>query len=113
VDGYFDLSTNKWESLDPNNRKPGPGSNTTYVVRGWEFDDQGADTALVNAKARLRSQVSEAVTAAKLKGAQEVKAAKFFAEIGYTFSPSIRDETTSAAAVKYLKDTPAAPPVPK
>ena len=38
VDGYFDLSTNKWESLDPNNAKPGPGPNTTYVVRGWEFD---------------------------------------------------------------------------
>lgn len=113
VDGYFDLSTNKWESLDPNNRKPGPGSNTTYVVRGWDFDDQAADTALIAAKAKLRGQINDAVTAAKLKGAQEVKAPKFFAEIGYSFSPSISDESTSAAAIKYLKDAPAAPPVPK
>lgn len=113
VDGYFDLSTGKWESLDPNNRKPGPGSSTTYVVRGWDFDDQAADTALLAAKAKLRSQINEAVTAAKLKGAQEVKAAKFFAEIGYSFSPSISDETASAAAVKYLKEAPAAAPMPK
>jgi len=113
VDGYFDLGTGKWESLDPSNRKPGPGSNTTYVVRGWDFDELGADTALSSAKARVRTQINEAITAAKLKGAQEVRASKFFAEIGYTYSPSISDETTSAAAVKYLKEAPAAPPVPK
>lgn len=113
VDGYFDLSTGKWESLDPTNRKPGPGSATTYVVRGWDFDVSVSDTGLLAAKARLNTQINEAVTAAKLKGAQEVKAAKFFAEIGYAYSPSISDATTSAAAVKYLKDAPAAPPVPK
>jgi len=113
VDGYFDLSSGKWESLDPGNRKPGPGTNTTYVVRGWEFDTGAADTTLIAAKGKLQSQINEAVNAAKLKGAQEVKASKFFAEIGYSVSPSISDESTSAAAVKYLKEVPAAPPVPK
>jgi hypothetical protein len=111
VDGYYDLATQKWESLDPNNKKPGPGANTTYVVRGWDFEDQANDAALLAAKSRLRNDINTALTAAKLKGAQEVKAARFFTEIGYSFSPSISDETTSAAAVKYLKDNPA--PAPK
>lgn len=111
VDGYFDLATKKWESLDPNNRKPGPGPNTTYVVRGWEFDELANDAALLAAKSVLRNDINTALTAAKLKGAQEVKAARFFTEIGYSFSPSISDETASAAAVKYLKDAPA--PAPK
>lgn len=112
VDGYYDLATGKWESLDPNNRKPGPTSNTTYVVRGWDFDDQASDSALLNAKARLRDSIKKALDEAKLKGAQEVKAARFFTEIGYSFSPSISDETTSGAAVKYLKEAPP-PPAPK
>jgi hypothetical protein len=111
VDGYYDLATQKWESLDPNNKKPGPGQNTTYVVRGWDFDELANDAALLAAKSRLRDQINTALAAAKLKGAQEVKAARFFTEIGYSFSPSISDETTSAAAVKYLKDNPA--PAPK
>lgn len=111
VDGYFDLATEKWESLDPNNKKPGPGPNTTYVVRGWEFDELANDAALLASKSKLRDKINTALTAAKLKGAQEVKAARFFTEIGYSFSPSISDETTSAAAVKYLKDNP--PPAPK
>lgn len=111
VDGYFDLSTNKWESLDPSNRKPGPGPNTTYVVRGWDIGSANGDP-LDKAKGELRTQINNALTEAKLKGAQEVKANKFLSEIGYSFSPSISDETVGAAAVKYLKDTPA-PTTPK
>lgn len=110
VDGYFDLSTGKWESLDPNVRKPGPGANTTYVVRGWDFDAVPGDP-LTKAKGDLRTQINNALTEAKLKGAQEIKANKFLTEIGYSFSPSISDETVNAAAVKYLRDTP--PPEPK
>lgn len=111
VDGYFDLGTGKWESLDPNNRKPGPGSNTTYVVRGWEWDGASGDP-LTAAKGNLRTLLNTALTEAKTKGAQEVKATKFLSEIGYSFSPSISDETVSAAAVKYLKE-PTAPAPPK
>jgi hypothetical protein len=111
VDGYFDLGTGKWESLDPTNRKPGPGSNTTYVVRGWEWDGASGDP-LTNAKAGLRDKLTAALTEAKTKGAQEVRAAKFLSEIGYSFSPSISDETVSAAAVKYLKGPAAAPDAP-
>jgi hypothetical protein len=110
VDGYFDLSTRKWESLDPNNRKPGPGANTTYVVRGWEFDLNAADAALNAAKGDLNNAIRNALQDATTKGAQQVKASKFFAEIGYAFSPSISDETVNAAAVKFLKEPPAAPP---
>ncbi len=112
VDGYYDLGTEKWESLDPTNRKPGPGSNTTYVVRGWEWDGASGDP-LTAAKGNLRTLMNTALTEAKTKGAQEVKAAKFLSEIGYSFSPSISDETISAAAVKYLKQAPAAPMPPK
>lgn len=112
VDGYFDLGTNKWESLDPKNTKPGPGVNTTYVVRGWAFDTNVGD-GLATQKAELFSRIQTAVNDAKLKGAQEVKAAKFLAEIGYAYSPSISDETTSAAAVKYMKDAAPPPPAPK
>jgi uncharacterized protein (UPF0333 family) len=111
VDGYFDLSTNKWESLDPNVTKPGPTAVTTYVVRGWDFDTTSGD-ALSNAKGVLRTSINTALTDAKTKGAQEVKASKFFAEIGYPVSPSVSDETVAAAAVKYLKETPA-PSTPK
>lgn len=108
VDGYWDLSTGKWESLDPNNRKPGPGPNTTYVVRGWDADPPNGDP-LLKARGELRTQINNALTEAKLKGAQEVKATKFLSEIGYSFSPSISDETVSAAMVKYIKDTPTTP----
>lgn len=101
VDGYLDMSTGKWESLDPANRKPGPGATTTYVVRGWDFDSSTVDPLNAD-KGNLRSMINNALNDAKSKGAQEVKAAKFLSEIGYSFSPAISDETVNAAAVKYL-----------
>lgn len=110
VDGYYDLSTGKWESLDPTNRKPGPGANTTYVVRGWDADPPPGDP-LLKARGDLRTLMNNALTEAKLKGAQEIKGNKFLAEIGYSFSPSISDETINAALVKYIKDI--APSQPK
>lgn len=110
VDGYFDLSTGKWESLDPTNSKPGPGANTTYVVRGWDADPPPGDP-LLKARGDLRTLMNNAVTEAKSKGAQEIKATKFLSEIGYPFSPSISDETVNAALVKYVRDI--APPQPK
>lgn len=111
VDGYYDLGTRKWESLDPNNRKPGPGTNTTYVVRGWDFNSNVGDGLAVQ-KTELNGQIEAALKEAKTKGAQEVKAAKFLSEIGYSYSQSISDETTSAAAVKYMKGPAAAPDAP-
>ncbi len=111
VDGYYDLGTDKWVSLDPNNRKPGPGTNTTYVVRGWDFNSNVGD-GLTEEKAKLFGRINAAVTEAKTKGAQEARAAKFLSEIGYSYSPSISDETTSAAAVKFMKGPAAAPDAP-
>jgi hypothetical protein len=111
VDGYFDLSTGKWESLDPANSKPGPGANTTYVVRGWDADPPPGDP-LLKARGDLRTLMNTALTEAKLKGAQEIRAIKFLSEIGYSVSPSISDESVNAALVKYIKDI-APPPNPK
>jgi hypothetical protein len=112
VDGYFDLSSGKWEGVDAKTTKPGPTSNTTFVIRGWEFESSAGDPTLNNAKSILRNTINKAVDEAKVKGAQEVRAARFLAEIGYKVDKNVSDETVNFAVAKYLKEaTP--PPMPK
>lgn len=104
VDGYFNLSTRKWESLDPNNKKPGPTQSTTYAVKGWIPE---SSSALADKVAAVAGAINTAGDEAKAKGCKEVKALEFFPAIGIKISPNASDATAAQAAVKYLRDEPA------
>ncbi len=112
VDGYFDLATNKWETPDPKNKKPGPSQSTTYVIRGW-MPDAGSTDGLAAEKSVLITKINNAIQEAKLKGAQEVRALKFFPELGYPTSSGINDNTINTAAIKYLSVATPKPVDPK
>jgi hypothetical protein len=105
VDGYFDLATKKWESLDPKNKTPGPNQSTTYAVKGW-VPSPNAGSYLSGEISALLTAINKAGDDCKSKGVQEIKALRFFSEIGYRTSTGISEETVNQAAIKYLKDAP-------
>ena len=109
VDAYFDLATRKWASSDPKNRKPGPTQMTSFVIVGWQPEPTVGDP-LVAAKSEMITSINTAVSEARQKGAQQIKAARFLGEIGYKFSSSIGDDTVNLAATKYLKNIEAPKP---
>ena len=112
VDGFFDLATDKWESPDPKNKKPGPSQSTTYVIRGW-MPDAGSNDGLGAEKSALITKINNAIQEAKLKGAQEVRALRFFPELGYPISNNINDNSINTAAIKYLSVSTPKPAAPK
>lgn len=107
VDGYYDLSTRKWESLDVKNAKPGPTQTTTYAVKGW-LPDPRSESYVAASMADVLASIDAAGEEAKRKGIQEIRAVKFFPEIGLTLSPKIDDATVNQAAIKYTRDVPKA-----
>lgn len=107
VDGYYDLGSRKWESLDPKNTKPGPTQNTTYAVKGW-LPDPKSESYVAASMADVLAAIETASKEANAKGIQEIRAIKFFPEIGLTISPKIGDSTVNMAAVKYTRDVPKA-----
>ena len=114
VDAYFDNTTRKWVSPNGKVAKPGPTISTSFVIKGWLPESSGAQDPLQAAKSELTIAITGAVSDAKNKGAQEVKASKFFSEIGYKFSQNITEETVNIAAGKFLKDIRIeAPPMDK
>ena len=104
VDAYYDLATRKWVNPLGNVAKPGPTLMTSFVIRGWLPESSGAEDPLQAGKSDLTIAISTAVADARTKGAQEVKASKFFSEIGYKYSQNITEETVNRAAGKFLKD---------
>jgi len=113
VDAVYDLASRKWVSTNPKNTKPGPTQLTTYVIRGWMPDSTGVNDPLQAAKSELTIAINNAVSDAKTKGAQEVKATKFFSEIGYKYSQSITEQSINNAANEFLKDIAPPPPMDK
>ncbi len=115
VDGYYDLSTNKWVSPDRSVTKPGPNANTTYVIRGWEFDSSSTPQ-LAKEFGELRTTINQTVAGVRQGGAQEVRAIRFLTEIGYTLSLNINDQSITTAAIRYTgkaSSIPAPVPAPK
>lgn len=111
VDGFYDLSTNTWRTPDKNVAKPGPNANTTYVIRGWEFDS--SSTPLLNKEfGELRSTINQTVAGVRTGGAQEVRAVRFLSEIGYPLSPNINDQSVTTAAIRFTGKGVAPAPVP-
>ncbi len=114
IDAYYDLATRKWVSPNQKISKPGPNLNTAYVIRGWLPESSGSQDPLQAAKSDLTIAISGAVSEARTKGAQEVKASKFFSEIGYKYSQSISEDTVNKAAGVFLKEIKVeAPPIDK
>jgi hypothetical protein len=108
VDGYYSLATRKWESLDPNNKKPGPTQSTTYAIKGW-IPEPNTQSFVAGSVADIVTAINTASGDAKLKGCKEVKALEFFPGIGVKLSSSITDMTVNQAAVKFLREPSAQP----
>jgi hypothetical protein len=106
VDGYYDLASRKWESLDPKNKTPGPTQTTTYAVKGW-IPEPSATSSVASGTADLVNAIATAAADAKAKGVQEVRANRFFPEIGYQLSVGISNDTVNQAAIKFIKEAPA------
>jgi hypothetical protein len=114
VDAYFDNATRKWVSPNGKVAKPGPTISTSFVVKGWLPESSGSSDPLQAAKSELTIAITGAISDAKNKGAQEVKATKFLSEIGYKVNPNITEETVNTAAGKFLKEIKVeAPPMDK
>jgi hypothetical protein len=105
VDGYYDLASRKWESLDPKNTKPGPTQITTYAVKGW-IPDPKSESFVAASMADVLAAIDTASKEANAKGIQEIRAIKFFPELGMTLSPKIGDANVNMAAIKYTRDVP-------
>lgn len=102
VDAYYDLAARKWASLNPKNRNPGPTQNTTYAVAGWRPDP--GTSFVASGLSDVITAINAAEADAKAKGAQIIKALRFFPEIGYKLSPAISDDTVNRAAIKFVKE---------
>ncbi len=105
VDGYYDLASRKWESLDVKNTKPGPTQITTYAVKGW-LPDPKSDSFVTASMADVLAAIEGASKEASAKGIQEIRAIKFFPEIGLRLDPKISDGTVNQAAIKFTRDVP-------